>query len=376
MMRIRKWNPSRAGGLALAAFIVSMSMSMSMYGFGRSPILSDGDNEIFELGDFVFESGVTLPDARLSYVTYGALSSTKTNAVLLPSWYAGDHHGYEFLIGPGKALDPAEYFIVATDMFANGLSSSPDNTPPPYAGPDFPEIAIRDNVQATHRLLTEEFGIERLRAVIGFSMGAQQALQWVVSYPEMVEAAVAICGNAKEYPFGIVRLEGAKSALMADSAWNGGRYQEPPEAGLKALARHWASWGVSQEWWRRETYRELGFKSIEERLVAAESGWLNRDANNVLWQAKTWQRHNVGETPGFGGDFERALRSIQARVLLMPSETDLYFPVADSEYESGFISDATVMPIPSIWGHSAGAGRGPGDAEFLNQAIADFLESR
>ena len=369
-MRIRKWNPSRASGLALAAFIVSL------VGFGRSPILSDGDNEIFELGDFVFESGVTLPDARLSYVTYGALSSTKTNAVLLPSWYAGDHHGYEFLIGPGKALDPAEYFIVATDMFANGLSSSPDNTPPPYAGPDFPEIAIRDNVQATHRLLTEEFGIERLRAVIGFSMGAQQALQWAVSYPEMVEAAVAICGNAKEYPFGIVRLEGAKSALMADSAWNGGHYDEPPEAGLKAVARHWASWGVSQEWWRRETYRELGFESIEERLVAAESGWLNRDANNVLWQAKMWQRHNVGETPGFGGDFERALRSIQARVLLMPSETDLYFPVADAEYESGFLSDATVMPIPSIWGHSAGAGRGPGDAEFLNQAIADFLESR
>ena len=191
-----------------------------------SPVLADGDNTIFELGDFAFESGATLPNARLSYVTYGALNESKTNVVLLPSWYSGNHHGYEFLIGPGKALDPSEYFIVATDMFANGLSSSPSNTPPPFAGPDFPEIAIRDNVNATHRLLTEELGIEHLRAVIGFSMGAQQVFQWAVSHPDMVEAAVAICGNAKEYPFGIVRLEGAKSALMAHGAWNGGALRQ------------------------------------------------------------------------------------------------------------------------------------------------------
>ena len=338
-----------------------------------SPVLSDGDNTIFELEDFAFESGATLPNARLSYVTYGALNESKTNVVLRPSWYSGNHHGYEFLSGPGKALDPSEYFIVATDMFANGLTSSPSNTPPPFAGPDFPEIAIRDNVNTTHRLLTEELGVEHLRAVIGFSMGAQQAFQWAVSHPDMVEAAVAICGNAKEYPFGIVRLEGAKSALMADSAWNEGRYDKPPEVGLKALARHWATWGVSQEWWRRETYRELGYASIEERLLAVEEGWLRRDANNLLWQAKMWQRHNVGDTPGFGSDFEKALRSIKARVLLMPSETDLYFPVADAEYESRFIPDAKLVPIPSIWGHGAGAGRGPGDAEFLNRAIADFL---
>ncbi len=217
-MTIRSCRARRAGGLGLAMFLVSLC------GFGSSSLLSDGDNKIFELGDVLFESGVTLPNARLSYVTQGTLNSSKTNAVLLPSWYSGNHHGYEFLIGPEKALDPAEDFIVSTDMFANGLSSSPSNAPPPFAGPDFPEIAIRDNVRATHRLLTEEFGIERLQAVIGFSMGAQQALQWAVSYPEMVEVAVAICGNAKEYPFGIVRLEGAKSALMADSAWNGGRY--------------------------------------------------------------------------------------------------------------------------------------------------------
>lgn len=337
-------------------------------------MFSDGDNEIYDLGDFSFESGETLPNARLSYVTHGTLNASRDNAVLLPSWYSGDHHGYEFLIGADKALDPADYFIVSTDMFANGFSSSPSNTPSPFSGPDFPELAIRDNVSATHRLLTEELGVEHLRAVIGFSMGAQQALQWAVSYPDMMDGVVAICGNAKEYPFGIVRLEGAKSAIMADSTWNEGRYETPPELGLKAIARHWASWGVSQEWWRRETYRDLGFDSIEAYLVQAESDWLKRDANNMLWQAKMWQRHNVGDTPGYGGDFEKALRSIDAKVLFMPSETDLYFPVADAASEARLIRDATLLPIPSIWGHSAGAGRSPADAEFLNRAIVEFLE--
>jgi homoserine O-acetyltransferase len=231
-------------------------------------------------------------------------------------------------------------------------------------------------VNAVHRLLVGELGVRRLRAVVGFSMGAQQALQWAVSHPEMVEAAVAICGNAREYPFGIVRLEGAKSALMADSAWNGGRYQKPPEIGLKALARHWASWGVSPEWWRRETYRDLGHDSIESWLLQTEATWLSRDANNLLWQAKMWQRHDVGQTPGFDSDFERALRSIRARVLFMPSETDLYFPAADSEREARLIPGAKVVPIPSIWGHGAGAGRGPGDAELLNRTIAEFLARR
>ena len=293
--------------------------------------------------------------------------------MLFPSWYSGNHHGYEFLIGPDKAIDPAKYFIVSTDMFANGLSSSPSNTPPPFAGPDFPEIAIRDNVNAVHRLLTEELGVKRLRAVIGFSMGAQQAFQWAVSHPEMVDAIVALCGHAKEYPFGIVRLEGAKSAIMADAAWNGGRYDAPPEKGMKAIARHWASWGVSQEWWRRETYRELGYDTIEERLLAAEEGWLARDANNMLWQAKMWQSHNVGDTPGFDGDFEKALRSIRAKVLIMPGETDLYFPVVDAESESRIIPDAKLVVIPSIWGHGAGAGRGPGDTEFIIREITEFL---
>lgn len=340
------------------------------------PALSfgEGGHKTFDLAEFQFEDGTTVPKTFLTYVTHGELNRSKSNLVLLPSWYSGDHHGYDYLIGRNKALDPKKYFIVATDMFANGLSSSPSNTPPPYDGPRFPQVSIRDNVYAANRLLTEEFGVEHIKAVIGFSMGAQQALQWAVSFPESVDFVVAYCGNAKEYPFGIVRLEGAKSALMADSAWMDGDYgKQPPEKGLRALARHWAAWGVSQEWWRRETFRTTGASSIEESLRAGETYWLSRDANDLLWQANAWQNHNVAETPGYGGDFEAALKSINARVLLMPSETDLYFPVEDALYEQKLIPGAKIERIPSIWGHDVVSD--PAAIDFLNSKILAFLNN-
>ena len=337
---------------------------------------SGGEHREFELGDFALETGITLPQARLIYVTHGTLNASKSNAVLLPSWYGGDHHGYDFLIGPGKALDPSRYFIIATDQFSNGLSSSPSNAAPPFTGPDFPQIAIRDNVAATHRLVTELFGIERLVAVVGFSMGAQQALQWAVSHPDMMEAVVAYCGNAKEYPFGIARLEGAKAAITADAGWNNGYYETPPEVGLKALARHWAAWGSSQEWWRQELFRRSGAESVEAWIANSEQNWLSGDANDLLAQATTWQTHNVGDTGEFSGDLEAALRSIKARVLMMPAETDLYFPPEDNEIEVGHMPHAELRPIESIWGHLAGGpGANTADTKFVDDAIRELLAS-
>ncbi|HEY9014731.1 MAG TPA: hypothetical protein VIM84_06685, partial [Gemmatimonadales bacterium] len=78
-------------------------------------------------------------------------------------------------------------------------------------------------------------------------------------------------------------------------------------------------------------------------------------------------------TKGFGGSTENALKSIRAAVLYMPSETDLYFPIGDAQYEARFIPDVTLAPIPSLWGHPAGAGADSADAKFLNQHIAAFL---
>ncbi len=288
-----------------------------------------GERHEFVITNFKTESGVVLPQARIVYGTYGHLNADRSNAVLLPSHYMANFHGYEWLIGPGKALDPADLFLVATELFGNGSSSSPSNTPEPLHGPRFPVTTIRDNVEAVHRLLTEALGITHLRAVVGFSMGAQQAFQWAVSYPDYMNRIVATSGTAKTYPHGIVRLEGQIAALTADPAFRDGDYTAPPRKGLEAFGMVWAAWLYSQEWWRRELWRAgsppgTTFEQVSNRFRTRFSA----DANDYILQARTWEHHDVGTTPGFAGDVERALRSIKVPLLYMPSETDLYFPVA------------------------------------------------
>src|ERR1700739_1662339 len=209
----------------------------------------------FIISNFKTESGVTLPQARVVYGTYGHLNAAKDNVVLLPSHYMADHHGYEFLIGADRALDPSKLFLVATELFGNGSSSSPSNTPEPFHGPRFPVMTIRDNVEAVHRLLTEELKVTHLKAVIGFSMGAQQAFQWAVSYPDFMDRVVATSGTAKTYGHGFVRLESEITALTTDPAFKGGDYATEPVKGIQAFSLVWTAWLFSQEWWRKELWR-------------------------------------------------------------------------------------------------------------------------
>ena len=328
------------------------------------------------LRDFHTESGVVLPEAHLVYATLGTLNARRDNAILLPSHYMATFTGYNWLIGAtGRALDPARDFLVLTELFGNGRSSSPSNTPEPFHRPRFPITTIRDNVDAVHRLLVDELNVTHLHAVVGFSMGAEQAFQWAVSYPGLMDGIVATSGTAKCYGHGYVRLEGQIAALTTDPAWQNGDYTTPPAKGLEAFGVVWAAWLYSQEWWRQELWR-----TSARPAASFDQAWqqfrtaFRADANDYILQARTWQRHDVGKTPGFNGDTERALKSIKARVLYMPSETDLYFPITDARYEQAFIPRVTFTPIPSLWGHTAGAGSNPADLKFLNEHIAAFLK--
>jgi homoserine O-acetyltransferase len=330
----------------------------------------------FIIRNFKTEHGATLPEAKIVYGTYGKLNAAGDNAVLLPSHYMATFKGYEWLIGPGKALDPEKLFIVSTELFGNGRSSSPSNTPEPLHGPRFPQMTIRDNVNAVHRLLSEQLNVRHLRSVIGFSMGAQQAFQWAVSYPDFMDGIVATAGTAKTYGHGIVRLEGQIAALTADSNFKEGDYTAPPEKGLQAFAVVWTGWLFSQEWWRREMWRidapaDITLAKVIEKFRTKFIP--GADANDLILQMRTWEAHDVGGTPPFNGDVEAALKSIKVPVLYMPSETDLYFPVTDAKYEAAFIAKGMLLPIPSLWGHPAGAAASPEDAAFLNSHVAAFL---
>src|SRR5579872_3265457 len=332
----------------------------------------------FTISNFHTESGVTMPQVHVVYGTYGHLNAAKDNAVLMPSHYMANLHGYEWLIGSDRALDPSQLFLVATELFGNGSSSSPSNTPEPYHGPRFPVMTIRDNVEAVHRLLAEDLKITHLRAIVGFSMGSEQAFQWAVSYPTFADRIVATSGTAKCYPHGVVRLEGQIAAITNDPAFNNGDYTARPAKGLDTFGVVWLGWLYSQEWWRRELWRPTAAPgtTFEQYFESRRKSFqANADANDLILQMRTWERHDVGTTPGFNGDVERALRSIKVPVLYMPSESDMYFPIGDARYEAAFIPKVTLAPIPSLWGHTAGAASNPADAKFLNEKIGAFLRA-
>ncbi|MEZ0109620.1 homoserine O-acetyltransferase [Catenulispora sp. EB89] len=332
------------------------------------------DHELFDLGDFPLQHGGLLSGARLVYRTYGRLSSDKSNAIVFPTWFAGTHESNEWLIGEGKALDTERYFVIVPNLFGNGLSSSPSNTPPPHDRARFPRTTMYDNVRAQHRLLTERFGITRLALVVGASMGAGQAYQWAVSHPAMVERVAPIVGSSHTSPHNQVFLEGIRAALTADAAFDGGDYAEPPRTGLRAFARVYAGWGLSQAFYWQRLHEQLGFATLEDFLTGFwEDGFADWDANDLLAMIWTWQHADVGQTPGFGGDTRAALASITAKTLLMPSEKDLYFPPEDEEWSAAHIPGAELRVIPGVWGHLAGGGDDPQAAAFIGAALREFL---
>lgn len=327
------------------------------------------DHDLFSLGDLVLQSGAVLPDAMLAYKTHGRLNATGDNVILCPTWFGGDHTGNEWLIGAGKALDPAQYLIVIPNLFGNGLSSSPSNTRPPFNAAAFPNITILDNVRAQHRLLVDHLGVRRVRLATGWSMGAMQVFHWGARYPEMVDLIAPFCGAARCSRHNFVFLEGLKAALHADSAFQGGWYSTPPTKGLRAFARVYAGWGFSQAFYRESLdAAALGFASIEDFLTGYwEPFFRDKDANDLLAMLWTWQHGNIAANDTYAGDFGAALAAITAKALIMPSATDLYFPPEDNVIEASKMPDARCVPIPSVWGHSAG---GP----YLNAEDFGFLD--
>ena len=333
---------------------------------------------ILDLGDVALLSGQVLRSAKLSYKTYGRLSDAGDNVVVLPTFYTGTHHRSEGFFGPGRAIDPARHFIVCPNMFGNGLSSSPSNSVAPQDGARFPLVTLWDNIACQHRLIRGHLGIERIALVAGWSMAGCQAYQWAAQYPDMVEAILPFCASARTSPHNFVFLEGVRAALCADQNWNGGDYNAPPVAGLKAFARVYAGWAFSQTFYREGLYRQLGFADPEALLQDWEADHVRDwDANNLLAKLATWQAGDISAGPLYQGDFSAALGAITARAILMPCTQDLYFPPEDNAIEVGMMPRAELRPYDSPWGHCAASpGNDPGFTASLDAALGELLERR
>jgi homoserine O-acetyltransferase/O-succinyltransferase len=329
----------------------------------------------FNLGTTVLQRGMTVPALQVVYQTYGTLAPDKRNAVLYPTSYGAQHTDIEWLIGAGRILDPAKYFIIIPNQFGNGLSTSPITLAEPYGTGRNPVFTHWDNVQAQKRLVEEVFGIDTLALVYGWSMGGQQALHWGALFPGKVERIAALCTSARTSSHNKVFLEGIRATLTADAAYVDGRFTARPVRGLRAFGRVYAGWAMSQAFYRDELWRGAGYSSVEDFLVRNwEGNFLRRDAADLLSMVETWMQSDVSDNAIYKGDLKAALGAISARSLIMPSTTDLYFTVDHGEAETKLMPNAIFKPIKSDWGHRAGnPASSPADAAFIRAAVAELM---
>ncbi|OCK94985.1 homoserine acetyltransferase family protein [Cenococcum geophilum 1.58] len=342
----------------------------------------------YKLGNFKLKSGGEIPDALIAYKTFGDPSLP---AIIYPSWYSGSISDNFWLIGEDKTLNPKKYFIIVTALFGNGQSSSPSNMP--NLKP-FPDVLFYDNVKAQHILVTKHLGVTHARAVLGWSMGAGQTYQWATQYPDFMDIVVPFCGSAKTSLHNQVFLEGAKSALFAaKSTSSAGISQgevrasdteyrpftkEESSVGLKALSRVYAGWGFSQAFYREKLYEKaLGFKDLDDFMVNFWEAWAcSKDPENMLVMAYTWQSGDCSDQEPYNGDFAKAMQGIKAKALVLPGQTDLYFPPEDSAIEVANMKPGIgeMHIFPSIWGHWAGGpGQSTEDVKWLDEKLKDFF---
>jgi len=328
----------------------------------------------FALGDVVVEKGGIIRNAVLTWERHGKLNAARDNLILYPSSYGAQHEAMAWLVGPDRILDPTRWCILAVDMFSNGLSSSAADMP------EFPSlVTLADNVRAQHRLVTQMFGVDKLAAVYGFSMGGMQAYHWGALFPEQVERAIVVCGSARTAVHNKVFLSGLLRTLeAAPEHIGGGRFSGEPTATLAAFGHIYAGWGLSQDFYRADLHRSA-FKAPDLETYL-RTDWAERfgqrRAANLYSQALTWYHADISDNALYGGDLTVALQAVRARVLLLPSETDLYFRVADNAAEAVFLANGALRPIPSIWGHAAGnPSANPPDANFLRNQVRTWLDS-
>jgi len=215
------------------------------------PSLPEIDHQRAVFADgLVLECGTRLARLEVAYRTYGHLNAEKTNAILICHALTGDQYvaetqpitgkpgWWDMVVGPGLPIDTDRFFVISTNVLGGCMGTtgprSPRDDGPGLWGTDFPPVTIKDMVSA-QKLLIDHFGIARLFAVIGGSMGGMQVLQWAASFPDMVFAAVPIATAAYHSAQNIAFNEVGRQSIFADPDWEGGRYWESGKVPARGL---------------------------------------------------------------------------------------------------------------------------------------------
>lgn len=331
-------------------------------------------------GPVRLDCGRELYPVRVAYETYGTLSPRRDNVILVCHALSGDAHAagvstvqpeastrdgfaaqdrdgtagqalgwWDGMIGPGKAFDTDQYFVVATNLLGGcrgttGPSSTDPATGEPY-GPDFPVLTVADMVR-TERAFLDELGVERLAAVAGGSLGGMQALEWAILYPDQVDSIVVIASTHALHPQGMAWNAIARESIMRDPGWQGGRYYgtgHAPDAGMGVARMVGHVTYLSAPALRDKFGRRLQFADdirytitepefeVESYLRHQADSFVRRfDANTYLTMSRALTYFDLARQYG-GGSLERALEGVRARTLLITFSSDWLYPPAASE---------------------------------------------
>ncbi|MBN1403678.1 MAG: homoserine O-acetyltransferase [Opitutales bacterium] len=302
---------------------------------------------------FTFECGSTIPGFTLRYETYGRLNAARDNAILITHALSGDHHcagvhsirdgkpgWWNNLIGPGKAVDTNQYFVICSNCLGGCQGSTGPSSKNPQTGKsyglDFPVITIRDMVNAQRLLLEKELGIASLYAIIGGSMGGMQVLQWMIDYPDYVQRVIALATTGRQSAQAIAFNEVGRSAIMQDPGWQGGAYGAGagPNVGLSvarmmAHITYLSDKGLEEKFGRSRKEGSGGERfgaefEVESYLHYQGQSFINRfDANTYLYFTKALDRFDLY---GEGGRMEDSFANVKSRVLVTGFTSDWLYP--------------------------------------------------
>jgi homoserine O-acetyltransferase len=371
----------------------SPTLDDSRFGLGRQVRLT---------GPIRLDCGIAFDPVDIAYETYGALNADRSNAILVCHALTGDQYlasenpmtkkpGWWWrMVGPGKPIDTDRHFIVCANILGGCAGSSgPASLDPagdPYAM-HFPVITIADMVRA-QALLLDHLGVDRLRAVIGGSMGGMQALTWPVLFPQRVESAIVIASTARHSAQNIAFHEVGRQAIMADPRWRGGDYYidgDLPAAGL-AVARmaahitYLSEAGLTEKFGRRLQGRDaktFGFDAdfqVESYLRHQGLSFVERfDANSYLYITRAMDYFDLAEE--HGGSLALAFARTKARFCLVSFDTDWLYPTAESRSIVHALNaggaQASFVELSSPFGHDAFLLEAP----ELNRVVDGFLRA-
>ena len=351
---------ARVRRASLPAVLIPSAVTLLTFVAATEPASTsarEGAQQIANIGDLPLANGQTLRACRVGYRTFGRLDAKQSNVVLFPTWFGGTTANLVELIGRGKLVDSSRYYVVAVDALANGVSSSPSNSPT-QPRMRFPEVGVRDMVESQRALLMRVLHINHLRAIVGISMGGMQVFQWIASYPTFVDRAIPIVGSPQLAAYDLLLWQTELDSTFADPDWKNGDYVNQPA--LRAVHDiHTLSLSTPARFNRTTTRQSLA-SEVAKRTVTVF------DACDRVRQLQAMMAHDVAAP--FGGSLVRAGAVLKTPLLVIVDARDQMVTPGPA-LEIAAAAKARVLELSSDCGHLVPSC----ERDKIAAAIADFL---